>query len=98
MIFRKQDLKQVGTQRVQSEQQPYKHVPAGAATRRKLKMCINYEDYMKKRNVLHLILLHTITYGLGSARLKNKLLDHARRTTTQAFQKHNLIEHLILAK
>lgn len=40
---------------------------AGADTRRKLKMCINYEDYMKKRNVLHLILLHTITYGLGTA-------------------------------
>lgn len=39
----------------------------GADTRRKLKMCINYEDYMKKRNVLHLILLHTITYGLGTA-------------------------------
>lgn len=39
--------------------------PAGAV-RRELKMCINYEDYMKKRNVLHLILLHTITYGLGA--------------------------------
>lgn len=39
----------------------------GADAPRKLKMCINYEDYMKKRNVLHLILLHTISYGLATA-------------------------------
>lgn len=45
----------------------YSQVPPGADTRRKLKMCINYEDYMKKRNVLHLILLHAITYGLDTA-------------------------------
>lgn len=42
-------------------------VPAGIDCRRELKMCVNYEDYMKKRNVLHLILLHTITYGLATA-------------------------------
>lgn len=42
-------------------------VPSGADTRRELKMCINYEDYLKKRNVLHLILLHTITYRAGAA-------------------------------
>lgn len=61
MIFRKV---QEYTRLERSER---RHVPPGAATRRKLKMCINYEDYMKKRNVLHLILLHTITYGLGTA-------------------------------
>lgn len=67
MIFRKQNQYTEIQVAYEPTERLAPRLPPGADTARKLKMCINYEDYMKKRNVLHLILLHTITYGLGAA-------------------------------